>query len=175
MKKWSPKSKSMWKTEQDRPCRKFWLLVKGQRKKSKSKSTGLGSKSTDTGLGRFRVSGSGHGSSSRSVDVILWRVADVDVLAWLLTWSDDVIRWRQMISAADFSAWQERACSPACGREDRNPGGAWRRVRHRLTTRFSGQVNRWTRRPSWRRVCTNTIWKSRIWGKNNQQALVYSL
>ena len=50
-KKWSSKLESKQKTEQDRPCRKFWLLVKGQRKKSKS--TGPGSKSTDTGPGRF--------------------------------------------------------------------------------------------------------------------------
>ena len=57
-----------------------------------------------------------------------------------------------MTSAADFGAWQERACSPARGGEGRNPGGAWRRVPHLLTTKFSGQVNRWTRRPSGRRV-----------------------
>ena len=32
-----------------------------------------------------------------------------------------------------------------------NPGGAWRRVRRRMTTRFSRQVDRWTTRPSgWR-------------------------
>ena len=75
MKKRSSKLESTRKTEQDRPCRKFCLLVKGPRKKSKSKSksksTGPGSKSTDTGPGRFWVSGSGHGSSSRADDVIL--------------------------------------------------------------------------------------------------------
>ena len=34
----------------------------------------------------------------------------------------------------------------------RNPGGAWRRVRRRMTTRFSGEVDRWTTRPSGRRM-----------------------
>ena len=77
-----------------------------------------------------------------SYDVLLtWTRADVDVLAWLLTWSDDVIRLHQMTSAADFGAWQERACSLARGGEIRNPGGAWRRVQQRLTIRFSGQVD----------------------------------
>ena len=33
-----------------------------------------------------------------------------------------------------------------------NPSGAWRRVRRRMTTRFSSQVDRWTTRPSGRRV-----------------------
>ena len=41
-----------------------------------------------------------------------------------------------MKSAADFGAWEEHACSPALGGAARNPGGTWRRVRHRLTTRF---------------------------------------
>ena len=41
-------------------------------------------------------------------------LADVDVLAWLLTWSDDVIRWRQQHC---FDAWKARAKST----------GAWRR------------------------------------------------
>ena len=40
--------------------------------------------------------------------------ADVDVLVWLLTWSDDVIKWRQQQC---FGAWQARAKST----------GAWRR------------------------------------------------
>ena len=34
----------------------------------------------------------------------------------------------------------------------RNLGGAWWRVRRRMTTRFSSQVDRWTTRPSGRRV-----------------------
>ena len=33
-----------------------------------------------------------------------------------------------------------------------NPGGAWRRVRRRITTRFSGEVDRWMTRPIGRRV-----------------------
>ena len=40
---------------------------------------------------------------------LMWTRADVEVLAWLLTWSDDVIWWRQMTSAAVFDAWQEHA------------------------------------------------------------------
>ena len=93
------KIESMWKTEQDRPCQKFWLLVKGQRKKSKSKSTGPRSKSTDTGPGR--VTGRAVDSLTSSYDVSLtWTRADVDMLAWLLTWSDDVIIWRLMTSTA---------------------------------------------------------------------------
>ena len=73
------------------------FLTFGQRSTHKSKSIGLGSKSTDTGPGRFRVSRSGHGSGSEpltsSYDVLLtWTRADVEVLAWLLTWSDDIIR-----------------------------------------------------------------------------------
>ena len=57
-----------------------------------------------------------------------------------------------MTSAADFGAWEERACSPAREGDAGNPGGAWRRVQRRMTTRFSGQVDRWTIRPSGRRV-----------------------
>ena len=53
-----------------------------------------------------------------SYDVSMtWTRADVDMLVWLLTWTDDVIRWRQMTSAADFDAWQ--ACAKSTG--------AWRR------------------------------------------------
>ena len=47
-----------------------------------------------------------------SYDVsLMWTRADVDVLAWLLTWSDDVIWWRHMTSVVDFSPWQARAKS----------------------------------------------------------------
>ena len=42
--------------------------------------------------------------------------AVVDVLAWLLTWSGDIIRWRQQQC---FGAWKARAKST----------GAWRRCR----------------------------------------------
>ena len=55
-------------------------------------------------------------------------LADVDVLAWLLTWTDDVIRWRQMTPTAEFGACQARAQSPARGGAARNPRGAWGRV-----------------------------------------------
>ena len=76
MKKRSLKLESTQKTKQDRSFRKFWLLVKGQCKKSKS--TGPGSKSTDTWSGSvlgFRV---GHGSSCKDADSSWWRGADVD-------------------------------------------------------------------------------------------------
>ena len=76
-----------------------------------------------------------------------WSAADV--LAWRLTWSDNVIWWRQMTTAAVF----RRVLSPLARDGDaKNLGGAWRRVRRHMTTRFSGQVDRWTTRPSWRRV-----------------------
>ena len=72
-------------------------------------------------------------------------LADVDVLAGLLTWSDDV--------SSSVSARGKRVLSPPAREGDaKDPGGAWRRVRLRMTTRFSGQVNRWTTRPSGRRV-----------------------
>ena len=41
---------------------------------------------------------------------------------------------------------------PARERDVGNPGGAWRRVRRRITTRFSGEVDRWMTRPFRRRV-----------------------
>ena len=55
-------------------------------------------------------------TSSNDVSMT-WARADVDMLAWLLTWTDVVIRWRQMTSATDFGVWQARAKST----------GAWRR------------------------------------------------
>ena len=61
---------------------------------------------------------------------MMWTRADVDVLAWLLTWSDDVIIWRQMTSAAESTLGRSVQCSPVRGGEARNPGGAWRRVQH---------------------------------------------
>ena len=33
-----------------------------------------------------------------------------------------------------------------------NPGGAWGRMRRRMTTRFSGQVERWMTRPYGQRM-----------------------
>ena len=65
-----------------------------------------------------RVTGQAAEPLTSSYDVSLtWTRADVEVLAWLLTWSDDVIRWRQMTSTAVFDAWLERVMFT----------GAWRR------------------------------------------------
>ena len=84
--------------------------------------------------------------------LMTWTRADVDVLAWLLTWSDDVIWWCQMTSAAVSVRGRSVQCSPVRGGEARNPGGAWWRVQRCMTTRFSGQVDRWTTRSSLRHV-----------------------
>ena len=55
-----------------------------------SKSTGPSSKSTDTGPGR--VTGRAAKPLTSSYDMSLtWTKADVEVLAWLLTWNDDII------------------------------------------------------------------------------------
>ena len=57
-----------------------------------------------------RVTGRTVESLTSSYDVSMtWTkadvaLADVDVLAWLLTWTDDIIRWRHMTSAAEFGA-----------------------------------------------------------------------
>ena len=60
-----------------------------------------------------RVTGQAIEPMTSSYDMSLtWTRADVDVLAWLLTWSDDVIRWRQMTSAADRS--EERRVGKEC-------------------------------------------------------------
>ena len=162
MKKLSPKSKSTRKTELDTPCWKFWLLVKGQRKKSKS--TDPGSKSMVSahrsdpggpgrvGLGQRSARWCGVDEATLLTCLMMWTRADVDVLAWLLTWSDDVIWWRQVTSVAVSACGRSVQFSPACGGEARNPGGAWWRVQRRMTTIFSGQVDRWTTRPSWRCV-----------------------
>ena len=166
MKKQSPKLKSARKTEQDRPCQKFWLLVKGQRKKVKVKVNGPGSKSTNTGPSRFRVSRSGHGSSSRSADVILWRGLG-------LTWTCLRGCWRGVMTSSGDVRWHQqqssvrvrRVLSPPAREEDaRNPRGAWERVYGRMRAGISGSIDRWLRRPSWRRVCAIMIWKSSIWG-----------
>ena len=68
-----------------------------------------------------------------SYDVSMtWTRADVDMLAWLLTWTDDV-RWHQQLSLARV----KRVLSPpARGGAAKNLGGAWRRVRHRLKAIF---------------------------------------
>ena len=54
--------------------------------------------------------------------------------------------------SSSVSARGRRVLSPpACEGDAGNPGGAWGRVPRRMTTRFSGQVDRWTTRPSgWR-------------------------
>ena len=55
--------------------------------------------------------------------------------------------------SSSVSARGRHVLSPPAHEGDAgNPGGAWRRVRRRMTTRFSGQVDRWTIRPSGRRV-----------------------
>ena len=55
--------------------------------------------------------------------------------------------------SSSVSARGRRVLSPPAREGDAgNPGGAWRRVRHRMTTRFSGQVDRWTTMPYGRRV-----------------------
>ena len=149
MKKHSSKLESTRKTEQDRPCRKFWLLVKGQRKKSKSKSTGPGSKSMDTGPGRFQVSGSGHGSSSRADDVILWRVADV---------ADDVSR---AYVAADVEWWRQQQCFGVWKAHAKSTG-AWRRYRKprwRVEVRVTSYDHQ-ILRPS-RSVDDKAVWAAR--------------
>ena len=57
-----------------------------------------------------RVTGRAVDPLTSSYDVsMMWTRADVDMLAWLLTWTNDVIRWRQMTSAAEFGACQARA------------------------------------------------------------------
>ena len=65
------------------------ILTFGQRLMQKSKLTGPWSKSMDTGPGR--VTGRAAEPLTSSYDVSLtWTGADVEVLALLLTWSNDV-------------------------------------------------------------------------------------
>jgi len=60
---------------------------------------------------------------------LTWTRADVDVLAWLLTWSDDVIRMTSDDISRRFPARGMRVTSlPARGGEARNLGSAWGRV-----------------------------------------------
>ena len=55
--------------------------------------------------------------------------------------------------SSNVSAHGRRMLSPPTRDGDaKNPGGACRRVRRRMTTRFSSQVDRWTTRPSRRRM-----------------------
>ena len=88
-----------------------------------------------------------------SYDVLLtWTRANVEVLAWLLTWSDDVIRWRQMTSATVFGAWLEHALFISAWRRSQKPSGTWRCVQQRLKAIFLLQANRWSTWPIGRRV-----------------------
>ena len=54
--------------------------------------------------------------------------------------------------SSSVSARGRRVLSPPAHEGDAvNPGGVWRCIRRRMTTRFLGQVDRWTIRPSgWR-------------------------
>ena len=55
--------------------------------------------------------------------------------------------------SSSVSARGRRVLSPPAREGDAgNPGGAWGRVRRRMTTRFSGEVDRWSTRPSGRCV-----------------------
>ena len=104
----------------------FWSKVN-----AKVKVNCSGSKSTVSANGSDLCSPSRVGPSQRSArwrgadeaTLLTWLAnvsragvafADVDVLAWLLTWSDDIIRWRQQQC---FGAWKAHAKST----------GAWRR------------------------------------------------
>ena len=59
--------------------------------------------------------------------------------------SDDV--------SSSVSARGRRVLSPPTREgDDGNPGGAWRRVRRHMTTKFSSQVDRWTTRSYGRRM-----------------------
>ena len=54
--------------------------------------------------------------------------------------------------SSSICAWQEHACSLAHGGAATNLGGTWWCVQRRMTTRFSGQVDPWTTKPSGRHV-----------------------
>ena len=80
------------------PVGNFDFWSKGQRKKSKSKSKSTGPGQSQRILVRVGsgfpgwVTGRAVDSLTSSYDVSLtWTRADVDMLAWLLTWTDDVI------------------------------------------------------------------------------------
>ena len=113
-------------------------------------------------------------ATSRAVDLLtssydmslIWTRADVDMLAWI----DDVIIWCQMTSAAVSARCRSVQCLPACGGVARNPGGAWWHVQRCMTTRFSGQVDRWMTSPSWRRM-----WLRSRLGVKNLRRCVWEL
>ena len=93
----------------------FWSKVN-----AKVKVNCLGSKSTVSAngsdpcspvrVGPGQWSARWHGADEATLLTWLADVsrANVDVLAWLLTWSDDVIRWRQQQC---FGAWQQFSLS----------------------------------------------------------------
>ena len=92
----------------------FWSKVNAKKSKSKSMVQGQSQRIlVRVGFGfPGRVTGQAADPLTSSYDVSLtWTRADVDVLAWLLAWSDDIIWWRQMTSAAEFGACQARAQS----------------------------------------------------------------
>ena len=128
MKKMSPKLEFTRKTEQNRPCWKFWLLVKSQRKSQSQLVHGQSQQILVQVGSEFPgwVTGRVVELLMSSYDMsLMWIKADVDVLAWLLTWSDDVIIWCRMTSAAVSTRGRSVQCSPAREEAARNPGGAW--------------------------------------------------
>ena len=78
---------------------KFWLLIKGQRK-SQSQwilvwiNSGFPSRVTNWAAKSLMSSYDMSLMSSYDMS-LMWTRADVYVLVWLLTWSNDIIRWRQ--------------------------------------------------------------------------------
>ena len=126
-------------------------MVKGQRKKSKSKSKSTGPGQSQRILVRVgsgfpgQVTGRAVDPMTSSYDMSLTCLMTCLGLTWLLTSSSDV--------SSSVSARGRRMLSPPAREGDAgNPGGAWGRMRRRMTTRFSRQVDRWTTRLSGRRV-----------------------
>ena len=85
------------KIGQDRPYQKFWLLVKDQCNKFKSM---IRSKSTISTINNLNSPSQVTDQAVKALlsydDVsMMWTKANVAILACLMTWQDDVIRWRQ--------------------------------------------------------------------------------
>ena len=93
-----------------------------------------------------RVTGRAVEPMKSSYDMSLTWLMTCLGLMWLLTWSHDIIKWRQQQC---FGTWKARAKSTGTWRRCRKP--RWR-VRRHMTTRFSSEVDWWTTRPSGRRV-----------------------
>ena len=92
MKKWSSKLASTRKTKQDRPLSK--ILTFGQRstQKVKVKVKVNWSRVKVNGYWSGLVPGRAVDPLTSSYDVSMtWTRADVDMLAWLLMWTNDVI------------------------------------------------------------------------------------